>query len=334
MTPAITVGIMTHNYGRFLAQAIESVQSQNREDWELIVSDDASTDDTPAVVQPFLSDPRIRYHRHEQNLGQAGNWAFLLGQGQAPVVAVLHADDYWLPGTLETVFAAFEADPDLDLLYGNWQRSVNSELEPQPYIRQPAHVITGHEEYRFQIGRYTCLPSATFLSRGVIERAGSPNRALHMYVDTEYFLRVALHSRRTRFLADPLVVYRVHDTNATSTGSSNDQLHREKELLPTICGVALTHHPALRPQIKRMQRDMARRLFSAGVSEVVQARPDAGRALMKRGLRLDTGILRDPKVAADCLLIACGPALLPVMQRLHPGRQASAGPQEAKAQCF
>lgn len=321
MTPAVTVGIMTHNYGRFLAQAIESVQSQSRTDWELIISDDASTDDTPAIVQPFLSDPRIRYVRHDRNLGQAGNWAFLLSQGQAPVVAVLHADDYWLPGTLETVASAFKTDPDLDLLYGNWQRLVAETLEPQPYLRQPAHTMTGHQEYRFQIGQYTWLPSATFLSRRVIEQAGLPNQTLHMYVDTEYFLRAALHARHTRSLTEPLAIYRVHESNATSIGGGNDQLHREKELLPALCNAALAEHPALRPQIKRMQRDMARRLFSAGVSETVRERPAAGRALMQRGLRLDAGILQNPKVAADCLLTACGPALLPVLRRLHPGRR-------------
>lgn len=318
--PAVTVGIMTHNYGRFLAQAIESVQSQSRDDWELIISDDASTDNTPAVVQPFLSDPRIRYQRHEQNLGQAGNWAFLLSQGQAPVIAVLHADDYWLPGTLEIVLAAFESDPDLDLLYGNWQRLVNGTLEPHPYLRQPAHTMMGHEEYRFQIGRYTWLPSATFLSRRVIEKAGLPNQSLQMYVDTEYFLRIALYAQHTRSLTEPLVVYRVHASSTTSNTTSNGRLHQEAELLPGLCGVALTKYPALRPQIKRMQRDMARRLFSAGVSEVVQERPDAGRALMKRGLQMDTGIVWHPKVAVDYLLTAAGPALLPVMSRLHPGR--------------
>lgn len=320
MTPAITVGIMTRNYGRYIREAIDSVLAQSRMDWELIISDDASTDDTPGIVQPYLSDPRIRYIRHEHNLGQADNWGFLLAQGAAPVVTVLHADDYWLPGTLDTALAAFEADPALDLLYGNWRRLVNGTLEPRPYIQEPPHGMTGQEEYCHQVGRYTWLPSATFLSRRVTQAAGRPNPALQMYVDTDYFLRAALHSRRTRALAEPLTVYRVHQSNATSAGTSNDRLHQEKEMLPVICEAALADFPPLRPQIKIMRRDMARRLFSAGVSEAVGGRFPSGRALMARARRLDANIFHDPKVAADYLLAACGPPLLPLMRRLHPGR--------------
>lgn len=320
MTPAITVGIMTYNYGRFLAQAIESVQSQSQQEWELIISDDASTDDTPAVVQPFLRDPRIRYVRHETNLGQANNWAFLVSQGQAPTVAVLHADDYWLPGTLETVLAAFENNYELDLLYGNWQRLVKGKLESQPYIQQPTHIMTGHEEYCFQIGRYTWLPSATFLSRRVVERSGPPNPTLQMYVDTEYFLRVAARSRQVQSLAEVLTVYRVHQANATSTGGSNDRLHQEKEMLPAICSAALAEYPGLRPQIKRMQHDMARRIFSAGVSEAVQGHFPSANALMQRTYRMDLSVFLNPKAALDQVLISGGPALLPILRRLHSGR--------------
>ena len=330
MTPAITVGIMTHNYGRFIGQAIESVQSQKRGDWELVISDDAATDDTAGIVQPYLSDPRIRYVRHAQNLGQAGNWAFLLSQGQAPLVTVLHADDYWLPGTLGTVLDAFDADPELDLLYGNWRRLFNGMLEPQPYLQEPAHQMTGQEEYRHQIGRYTWLPSATFLSRSVVEKAGRPNPALQMYVDTDYFLRAALYARHTQALTVPLVVYQVHQFNATSIGGSNDRLHQEKEMLPGICEAALADHPALRPQIRRMQRDMAHRLFSAGISEAVQGRRLSGQALMKRARRLDPGVLWNPKSAADYVLTFCGPLLLPAMRRLHPGRADFAALKEVQ----
>ena len=320
MTPSINIGIMTRNYGCFLDQAIQSVLSQSRADWEIIISDDASSDNTPDIVQPYLNDPRIRYIRHEHNLGQADNWGFLLSQGQAPVVAVLHADDHWLPGALDIALTAFEDNAELDLLYGNWQRMVNGVLEPRPYIQEPAHTMTGQEEYRFQVGRYSWLPSATFLSRRVVERAGRPNPALQMYVDTDYLLRVARHSRRTRALAEPLMVYRVHQSNATSAGTNNDRLHKEKEMLPAICEAALEDCPALRPQINIMRRDMAQRIFAAGVSEAIQGRLQSGRSLMKRARRMDARIIWEPKVVADYLMASCGPPLLPMMRRLHPGR--------------
>src|SRR5713101_4384631 len=61
--PAVSVVIATYNYGRFLAGAVASALAQTRRELELIVVDDGSTDDTPAVLRPYLADSRVRYLR-------------------------------------------------------------------------------------------------------------------------------------------------------------------------------------------------------------------------------------------------------------------------------
>ena len=72
--PAVSVCIPTYNYARFLGSAIESVIAQTFEDFELIVSDNASTDDTQAVIASY-DDPRIRAYRNDHNLGLFGNFS-------------------------------------------------------------------------------------------------------------------------------------------------------------------------------------------------------------------------------------------------------------------
>ncbi len=320
MTPAITIGIMTRNYGRYVSQAIESVLSQECADWELFISDDASTDDTPQVVAPYLSDSRIHYVRHEQNLGQASNWHFLLAQGTAPVVTVLHADDFWLPGTLNTALTAFASDPDLDLLYGNWQRMVEGRVEEHPWKTEAAHRMAGMEEFRYQITRHTWLPSATFLSRRIIQTTGWPNTELHMVVDTEYFLRVALRARVVRALTEPLMVYRVHSANATADGSANGLLLAEKARLPEIFALELEEFPALRDCVAILRRYVAQVFFSAGVGEVTVGRIESGRALMKQALRKDPNLWREIKVGLDYTLAWLGKPSQPLFRRLHSDR--------------
>src|SRR4051794_38011974 len=100
MAPAVSVVVATRNYGRYLAGALRSVLTQTIADLEIIVIDDGSTDDTPAVVCPFLIDRRIHYHRTD-GLGQSRAKNLGILQASAPVIAFLDGDDEWLPRKLE-----------------------------------------------------------------------------------------------------------------------------------------------------------------------------------------------------------------------------------------
>lgn len=319
-TPLITIGIMTHNYSRYIVQAIESVLSQECDDWEMFISDDASTDDTPQVVAPYLSDPRIHYIRHKENLGQANNWRYLLLQGTSPIMTVLHADDYWLSDTLKIALAAFQADPELDMLYGNWKRSIEGALEPHPFKTEAAHRMSGQDEFRYQITRHTWLPSATFISRSAVEATGFPNSNLRMLVDTEYFLRVALRARAVQALSQPLMVYRVHSANATAEGNSNGLLIAEKERLPTIIASELVGFPSLHDCNNVFRRECARSIFSDGINFANLGRFNEGRSTMQRALRLDPSLLQSIKVCLDWVLVALGKPVLPLFRRLHSRR--------------
>ncbi|PMB19771.1 hypothetical protein CEN46_17850, partial [Fischerella thermalis CCMEE 5318] len=67
--PTVSVITPAYNVAPYIGQCIESLQAQTLSDWEMLIVDDASADETPAVVQGYLHDPRIRYMRNEQNLG-------------------------------------------------------------------------------------------------------------------------------------------------------------------------------------------------------------------------------------------------------------------------
>ena len=68
-TPTVSVLMPTYKQGVFLARALESLRAQTLQDWELIILNDGSSDDTEAVVAPYLEDNRIQYHRWERNQG-------------------------------------------------------------------------------------------------------------------------------------------------------------------------------------------------------------------------------------------------------------------------
>ena len=108
MNDLVSIIMPSYNTSNYIEASIESVRHQTYENWELIIVDDCSTDDTDEVVRPFLSDRRIRYLKNEQNSGAAisRNWA--LREAKGKWIAFLDSDDLWLPEKLEKQVAFME----------------------------------------------------------------------------------------------------------------------------------------------------------------------------------------------------------------------------------
>ncbi|MCI0699462.1 MAG: glycosyltransferase family 2 protein [Planctomycetia bacterium] len=104
------------NYARFLPEAVESVFAQTFTDWELLIIDDGSSDNTPQAVRPYLADSRVRYFRSDA-LGQSRAKNLGIALSRAPLVAFLDADDAWEPTKLEKQLAIFSAKPDVGVVF-------------------------------------------------------------------------------------------------------------------------------------------------------------------------------------------------------------------------
>jgi glycosyltransferase involved in cell wall biosynthesis len=115
-TPLVTVLIDTYNYGRYIEEAIGSVLAQDfpTEQREILVVDDGSTDDTEERLRKLGGS--ITYLR-KPNGGQASAFNFGLERSRGEIVALLDADDYWLPGKLWRVVEEFEKHPDAGMVY-------------------------------------------------------------------------------------------------------------------------------------------------------------------------------------------------------------------------
>jgi len=111
MAPTITVCIPTYNRAHYLGETIRSVLGQTLRDFELLICDDASTDNTAQVVASF-KDPRIRYHRHATNVGIAANHKAVTEMAEGEFVAILPDDDLFLPDHLATALAGLAAYPN------------------------------------------------------------------------------------------------------------------------------------------------------------------------------------------------------------------------------
>lgn len=118
--PLVSVIIPVHNRASQVCRAIDSVLAQTLDDFELIVVDDASTDQTEDVVRS-VTDPRIQYLKHDTNQGAATARNTGVHASSGEYVSFLDSDDQWAPRRLELAVDVFEQQKDIGLVYGGWQ---------------------------------------------------------------------------------------------------------------------------------------------------------------------------------------------------------------------
>jgi glycosyltransferase involved in cell wall biosynthesis len=111
--PKVSIGLPVRNGGRHLAEAIDAILAQTFPDFELIISDNASTDDTPAICETYAArDPRVRVILQERNIGAAGNFNLVFARSTGKYFKWAAHDDLIHPSYLEACLAVLEAQPD------------------------------------------------------------------------------------------------------------------------------------------------------------------------------------------------------------------------------
>lgn len=117
MAPRVSVCIPTYNYAHFISSAVESVLNQEFGDFEIIVQDDCSSDNTEEVIAGFLSDPRVKFGRNERNLGLGANWNVCLRKAAGEYVKYVFADDLLASGdALGEMAGVLEKDSQISLV--------------------------------------------------------------------------------------------------------------------------------------------------------------------------------------------------------------------------
>jgi len=116
--PKLSIGLPVYNGENYLEECVRSMLDQSWGDFELIISDNASSDGTEEICRGFAAqDPRIRYIRQDRNLGAAPNYNVLVERARAPCFKWAAHDDNLLPGFLSATMAAMEADAGAILAY-------------------------------------------------------------------------------------------------------------------------------------------------------------------------------------------------------------------------
>ena len=238
MTPVVSIILPTHNRATFLTQAFASIQAQTWADWDLIVVDDGSTDETRHLVTELAArcDRRVDY-LHQANRGAAAARNAGLERAAGSYVAFFDSDDLWLPEYLERGVRALESNPDVDWVFGPCRMvdlHSGRELESTTFRRrgQPRRflelrteprsgglqVIVDSRALEFQLRQgMTCGPQNSVIRRRVFERRRFVEE-IRVVEDQVLAICALADRRRFAYFVEPLVVYHVHDDNWSFAG--------------------------------------------------------------------------------------------------------------------
>lgn len=146
MNDLVSVIMPSYNTGKFIAETIQSVLAQTYTNWELIIVDDCSTDNTDAVVATF-SDGRIRYLKNEKNSGAAVSRNHALREAKGRWIAFLDSDDLWTPEKLEKQIRFMEEN-NYAFSYTNYEEIDEASEPMNVHVTGPKH-ITKHGMFTY-----------------------------------------------------------------------------------------------------------------------------------------------------------------------------------------
>lgn len=206
------VSIITPTYNRrdFIVDAIESVIAQTYSDWELLIVDDGSTDDTKDLITPYLQDPRISY-TYQSNHGQAYARQQALKSAKGQYVAFLDSDNLWLPERLEKEIVQLDANPDIDVCYGDLITidEQGNELSRENMKRYSGDIAP------LMIRQNFVSMNTTLIRKEAIERVGGFRSSVARGDDYDLYLRMSAESKFL-YIKEYLAKYRVMENQISS----------------------------------------------------------------------------------------------------------------------
>lgn len=218
--PKISVVMPFYNAEKFLDESIQSILNQTFTDFEFIIINDASTDNSNKIVQKYLDDKRIIYIKNKENKGIVCNLNDGLKKARADVIARMDGDDISMPTRFEKQYNFLKNNPDISIVgtFAEVIDSNNIKIEKMTFATGPI-IIKKQSLYR---GPF--LHPTVFFKKDVLNKIGGYNSKFKYCQDIDIFLRILFAGFQGANLSDFLLKYRKHSL-------STDSNKREKAFL-------------------------------------------------------------------------------------------------------
>jgi glycosyltransferase involved in cell wall biosynthesis len=236
--PKVSVIIPTYNRSGYLNEAIQSVLFQDYTDWEIIVTDNASTDDTEQLMKSY-NDERILYYRNDENIGVVANYNKALKLATGEYIHVFCDDDKMEQGAIKSKVEILEKYPNVGLVHSDINiMDTDSNITPDAhwatmvwskwsFYHSGDRLFPKREYHKFllRIFNIISMPAVMF-RRSAIKDVGYFDEGSKYIIDWQYWLKLTLFWD-VYFIDKKLVSYRIHDRNMIKEISKD---HMEDEI--------------------------------------------------------------------------------------------------------
>lgn len=306
----VSVCIPTYNRAHYLQGAIESVLTQTYHEFEIIVSDNASTDGTEALVRSFR-DLRIRYLRNERNVGGPANWVRAVSAASGTYCVIIGDDDRWEPTFLERLTAPLDQHPDVDVAFSDhW--IVDADGRVQAGVSDAYSTAYGRATLPpgkhcpfvdLAIRMQALLTTAALIRRERMLAVGALDARAGLVLDYYLFAQLALAGGGAFYVPERLAHYRVHAQGASAT-----QQARLWQDMEWVCAELIGSVPSPR-HVKEIRRRWAGALASKGSSLLRDGRRWQAVGAFGESIRLSPVALRPWLGLAAALRLGFRPTL-------------------------
>jgi glycosyltransferase involved in cell wall biosynthesis len=252
-----------YNGSDYIAESIESVLGQTFTDFELIVCDNCSTDNTGEIVAGFRDD-RVKYVRNQKNLGLVGNANRCIEVATGEYIGILHHDDSMMPDNLERKVRLLNEHREVGFVHSNIilidtkgdvvSSNIWNEDSRHDYVENGIKVFQKSMAY-LHYGASIFI-GAVLARRECYDRIGSFSTELPHCLDSEMWMRMALFYD-VACLGTPLVKYRVHPASTSSSWGDYNSIPYLKEHYLTAQMLFKTHRERI-PQVTTLKRQVSR----------------------------------------------------------------------------
>lgn len=232
--PKVSVVIPSYNHARFLRQRIDSVFQQTYQDFELILLDDCSPDNSQEILSSYAGDPRVRIEFNTSNSGSTfKQWNKGVGLACGEYVWIAESDDYADPRFLEQLVMVLDSEPKAAYAYcRSWRVSAediidgfgDSYLDDLQTSRWTADYLTdGYEECQKYFVHFNIVPnaSAVVFRKASYEQVGGADESYRLGGDWKLWASMAL-TGKVAYLGEPLNYFRFHDQSVRGRDKLND----------------------------------------------------------------------------------------------------------------
>lgn len=213
--PLFSIILPTYNRAHMLPGALRTVKEQTFGDWELLVVDDGSVDETPEMIRDWLKDPRVKYKRLEKNIGNmyCRNLALVMATGTW--ITNIDSDDFWTLDRLRRFADFFKERPRAGFVFSNgylyrYGRIIGMAFDPARPIREgrvPGHYAVGSEFLPY-------LTTNLAIPRALYQKYGLYHKDINI-LDNELYARMLEDGVEVGVIRRPLAVRRIHEGQVT-----------------------------------------------------------------------------------------------------------------------